>query len=110
MFENGPFIYQRGENGNHFAAHPQCFAIPLYFLMHNAIIFCLQVLGLVSDPRNHPATTLMAYDMPMVISSDDPAVWNAKPASHDYYQAFMGLSGKTGDLTTLKQLVINSIR
>lgn len=69
-----------------------------------------QVLGLVSDPRNHPATTLMAYDMPMVISSDDPAVWNAKPASHDYYQAFMGLSGKTGDLTTLKQLVINSIR
>uniref|UniRef100_A0A0B7AWX8 adenosine deaminase n=1 Tax=Arion vulgaris TaxID=1028688 RepID=A0A0B7AWX8_9EUPU len=69
-----------------------------------------QVLHLVSDPRNHPMTALMADNFPIVVSSDDCATWEALPLSHDYYMAFMDLSGQDADLTFLKQLAINSIK
>ncbi|CAL1540502.1 unnamed protein product [Lymnaea stagnalis] len=68
-----------------------------------------QILGLVSDLRNHPMASLVAQGFPIVVSSDDPGTWEAAPLSHDFYMAFMDTSGRDTDLTFLKQLALNSL-
>ncbi|KAI5638720.1 adenosine/AMP deaminase domain-containing protein [Phthorimaea operculella] len=67
------------------------------------------VLKLVEDVRNHPLATFLAQDLPVVLSSDDPGVWEADPLSHDFYVTFVGVANKHADLKMLKQLALNSI-
>lgn len=69
-----------------------------------------QLLGLVKDLRNHAMVPLLSDDFPLVISSDDPATWEALPLTHDFFVAFMDLSGQDMGLGFLKQLAINSIK
>ena len=68
-----------------------------------------QVLGLVKDLRNHPVAPLIQEGFPLVISSDDPGLWDAKGLSYDFYSAFMAMASKTMNLKLLKKLVDNSM-
>ena len=74
------------------------------------LIVTFQVLKLVDDPRNHPVTSLIAENFPLVISSDDPVTWEALPLTHDFYVTFMALTGEEAGLATLKELAHNSLR
>lgn len=67
------------------------------------------VLSLVSDVRNHPLAAFLTMGLPVVLSSDDPGVWEADPLSHDFYITFVGVASRRADLRTLKQLSLNSI-
>lgn len=69
-----------------------------------------QVLKLVEDYRNHPASILFSDNYPVVVSSDDPSFWEATPLSHDFYMAFMGIASAHADLKFLKKLIMNSFK
>lgn len=69
-----------------------------------------QVLRLVEDLRNHPATVYSAINLPLVIASDDPAFWGATGVSYDMYYALMCFTGADNGLSYVKQLVINSLQ
>lgn len=67
------------------------------------------VLKLVEDVRNHPLAAFLSQNMPVVISCDDPGVWEADPLSHDFYITFVAISSRHADLRLLKQLALNSL-
>jgi len=98
-------------HGYALAKHP--FAMKLVKHLDIAVEVCPisnQVLQLGQDYRNHPAAMLIANDVPIVISSDDPSFWWATPLTHDFYFAFLGIAPFNADLKFLKQLALNSIR
>ncbi|CAH0713585.1 unnamed protein product, partial [Brenthis ino] len=68
------------------------------------------VLSLVRDVRNHPLSILLAHGAPVVLSSDDPGIWEADLLSDDFYVAFVGVASRLSDLSLLKQLAINSLK
>ncbi|KAH8299807.1 hypothetical protein KR044_006002, partial [Drosophila immigrans] len=87
----------------------------MYFVKHFGIAIevcpiCNQVLQLGADYRNHPAATLIANDIPLVLSSGNPSFWHTKPLSHDFYMAFLGIAPRNADLKFLKRTAKNSIR
>lgn len=67
------------------------------------------VLKLVDDIRNHPLAIFLANNLPVVISSDDPGMWEAEPLSHDFYVTFVGIASRHADLKLLKKLALNSL-
>lgn len=67
------------------------------------------VLKLVEDVRNHPLAVFLAQNLPVVLSSDDPGVWEADPLSHDFYITFVAVSSRHADLRLLKKLALNSL-
>ena len=69
-----------------------------------------QVLHLVQDLRNHPASFYIAENIPIVICSDDGGFWGSKGLSHDFYYAFMAFTPQNAGLQVLKQLALNSIK
>lgn len=68
------------------------------------------VLSLVRDVRNHPLSVFLSLDLPVILSSDDPGVWEAEPLSDDFYVAFVGVASRSSDLRLLKTLALNSLK
>jgi len=65
-----------------------------------------QVLGYVSDMRNHPARVLLSNGIQCSINSDDPSVYGYEGLSYDFWVAFMYWEL---DVKALKKLVFNSV-
>ncbi|HFK5583857.1 TPA: adenosine kinase [Elizabethkingia anophelis] len=65
-----------------------------------------QILGYVSDMRNHPARVLLSNGVQCSINSDDPGVYGYEGLSYDFWVAFVYWEL---DIKALKKLVYNSI-
>ncbi|MCJ7932524.1 MAG: adenosine kinase [Chryseobacterium sp.] len=65
-----------------------------------------QILGYVSDLRNHPARVLLSNGIQCSINSDDPSVYGYEGLSYDFWVAFIYWEL---DIKALKKLVFNSI-
>lgn len=65
-----------------------------------------QLLGYVRDLRNHPVRTFISLGVPVVICSDDPALFRYSSLSYDYIMLMLAFELKIGDL---KKLILNSI-
>uniref|UniRef100_A0A1A9ZTP8 Adenosine deaminase n=1 Tax=Glossina pallidipes TaxID=7398 RepID=A0A1A9ZTP8_GLOPL len=63
----------------------------------------------LGNSRFHPASILFTFNLPLIISSDYPRLWQASPITHDFYVTFMKIAPRESDLRVLKQLARNSI-
>uniref|UniRef100_A0AAR5Q5M7 Adenosine deaminase n=2 Tax=Dendroctonus ponderosae TaxID=77166 RepID=A0AAR5Q5M7_DENPD len=68
-----------------------------------------QVLKLLQNLRNHPATALLSKNYPVVVGNDDPSTWNASGLSYDWYYVLMAMTPEDQGLRVLKKLALNSI-
>jgi adenosine deaminase CECR1 len=48
------------------------------------------------------------FDCCLLAFSDDPSFWGAKPLSHDFYFAFLGMASARQDLRAIKRIILNS--
>lgn len=68
-----------------------------------------KMLHFVKDTHKHPAIMFQKEGIPITISSDNPAMWDVKLLSHDFYEALMGLTSRTDGLIILKEWCLRSI-
>eukprot|EP00939_MAST-03C_sp_MAST-3C-sp1_P004116 g4116.t1 len=68
-----------------------------------------QILGLVSDLRDHPLVEYISRDLPVVVSSDDPGLWGASGLTYDWVAAFLVSSNSCTGIGFLKGLARNSL-
>lgn len=68
------------------------------------------VLKLNSDFRTHPIAEMLANNLPLVISSDDPSFWETYAVTHDFYVTFVYISSYRHDIRVLKKLITNSMK
>lgn len=59
--------------------------------------------------HSNPANVLFNFNMPLIISSEYPAIWKTTPLTMDYYMLIMRLGDSSVDLHILKQLLYNSL-
>lgn len=65
-----------------------------------------QILGYVSDLRNHPARVLLANNVNISINSDDPGVFGYDGLSYDFWMAYINWDLTISDI---KKMIFNSI-
>jgi adenosine deaminase CECR1 len=66
-----------------------------------------QVLGFIRDLRLHPGSTYLTRGIPVVISSDDPLIFNYQGLSYDFWEVFLAWEL---DLRSMKLLALNSLK
>ncbi|TPX60221.1 adenosine deaminase [Powellomyces hirtus] len=66
-----------------------------------------QMLGLVTDIRQHPVIDLLLRGVQVALASDDPSVFGYEGVSFDFYQVYM--SFESLDIASLKKLSMNGI-
>lgn len=60
------------------------------------------------DLHSHPMSAMMANNIQMVISPDNPAFWNSK-ITDDFYLAFVFVAAREHGLNVIKKLALNSL-
>lgn len=68
------------------------------------------VLKLNSDFRAHPIAEMLANNLPLVISSDDPSFWETFTLTHDFYILFVYICSNLHDMRVVKKLITNSMK
>lgn len=74
-----------------------------------ALEVCLisnQLLGYISDLRDHPAKDYLKHGIPVVLAPDDPLMFSTAGSTYDFYAAV--IAWNLG-LSELKQICLNSI-
>jgi adenosine deaminase CECR1 len=107
VYESVLLNARRIGHGLGFIKHP--YLLQLLKKKNVAFEICItsnQILGLVTDVRNHPAINYHRMGIPIVLGSDDAGAVGTNDFTVDWYEAYLawGL-----DLADLRQLAINSL-
>ena len=60
------------------------------------------------DLHSHPMSVMMANNIQMVISPENPAFWNST-MTDDFYLAFVFVAARDHGLKVVKKLILNSL-